>query len=79
MAETIFTGKKIEKFAFEDVALVTLPLTELARLAKDSSWVMVQAIDAIGMASTNSQTSCRTMDMEQFRCAEWLEVWLGKG
>src|ERR1700720_3414280 len=44
---------------------------------KISSWVMVQAIDAIGIASTNSQTSCRTMGMEQIRCADWLEVWLG--
>ena len=35
MAEAILTGEKIEKFAFEDVALVTLTLAELARLAKD--------------------------------------------
>ena len=35
MAETIFTGKEIEKFAFEDVALVALALAVLACLAKD--------------------------------------------
>lgn len=35
VAETIFTGKKIEKFALEDVALVTLTLAIFACLAKD--------------------------------------------
>ena len=35
VAETIFTGKKIEKFPLEDVALVALTLAELACLAKD--------------------------------------------
>ena len=35
VAEAILTGEEIEKFAFEDVALVTLTLAELARLAKD--------------------------------------------
>jgi hypothetical protein len=35
VAEAILTGKKIEKFAFEDVAPVALPLAVLACLSKD--------------------------------------------
>jgi hypothetical protein len=35
VAETIFTGKKIEKFAFEDVALIALPFAILACLSED--------------------------------------------
>jgi hypothetical protein len=36
VAETIFTGKKIEKFPLEEVAaVVALPLAVLARLSKD--------------------------------------------
>jgi hypothetical protein len=79
VAKAIFTGEKIEKFTPEDVAArLALAVAILACLAKDF-WVMVQAIDAIGMASTNSQTSCRTIGMEQIRCAGWLGVWLRKG
>ncbi len=75
VAETIFTGKKIEKFAFEDVALVALALAVLAGLPKnffvgDGPGDRCNGYSQYKQPNTNSQTSCRTMGMEQVRCAE---------
>src|SRR6266446_2455682 len=80
VAKAIFTGEKIEKIRLKTLRPGSHWRLQYSRVSrKISSWVMVQAIDAIGMASTNSQTSCRTIGMEQIRCAGWLGVWLRKG
>ena len=80
LAKAIFTGEKIEKFTPEDVAArLALALAILACLAKDFFMGYGPGNRCNWLASTNSQTSCRTIGMEQIRCAGWLGVWLRKG
>jgi hypothetical protein len=60
----VFAGEQVIELAGVEVpGLLALLLAVLAGLRKTSSWVRVQATEAMGMASTKNQTICWAMDI----------------